>query len=810
MELTGKFRQRLTQSAVGFALAAAGSLIFSAAIPGAAEQPLTSLRAIHALTNTEASHQIPVSFEATVTYYRAYERTLFVQDGDVAIYVQPKEPARLTPGDRVLIQGTTHESFRPFVSATRVTVVGHGNLPTPVRATFQQLIRAEFDCRLVTVRATVRNVDLVQSTDIPSISVQMRSDSGQIDAIIDSDDVNALKNILDAEIEFTGAVSGHFDGKMQVTGILLHANSLSAIKVVKLASKDPWDLPLTPMDQVLTSYHVLNMTPRVRVHGTITYYQPGAAVVLQDGSKSLWIMTASIAPLRIGDQADATGFPDVHDGFLTLTGGEILDRQISTPVAPRSVTWTELATSHHLFDLVSTEAEVVAENRGAAQDEYVLSSGGSLFSAIYRQPPPRSLHPAALSPMKHVALGSKVRVAGICIMGASNPFDTQVPFDILMRTTDDIVTIGAPSLVNVGNLVRVVGILLMVVLIIGVWGWILRMKVQHQTATITAHAETEARVERHNTQLEMKRSRILEDINSSRPMPELIDAIAEMVAFSLDFPFCWCEMPDGVRLGNAPTNLQGLRSIRLDIPARAGGSLGTLFAATETGEPHPQDETSALEAGVRLATLAIETRRLYKDLVYRSEFDLLTDIHNRFSLDRYLEQLIEKSKVEGSIFGMVYVDLDEFKQVNDFYGHHIGDLYLQEVSMRMKRQLRSGDMLARLGGDEFAALMPVVRSRAAIEEIAQRLERCFDAPFAVEGYVLRGGASVGVALYPDDGTSADSLLSAADAAMYVSQAHQAPRCRNARPPAEGALQARRIEPDKDAPISEETGALSPR
>jgi diguanylate cyclase (GGDEF)-like protein len=242
-----------------------------------------------------------------------------------------------------------------------------------------------------------------------------------------------------------------------------------------------------------------------------------------------------------------------------------------------------------------------------------------------------------------------------------------------------------------------------------------------------------------------------------------------MVAFSLGFPFCWCEMPDGARLGNAPAKAKGLRNIHLDIPARAGGSLGTLFAATENDESDPHDEASALEAGVRLATLAIETRRLYKDLVYRSEFDLLTDIHNRFSLDRYLEKLIEKSKVDGSIFGLVYVDLDEFKQVNDFYGHHIGDLYLQEISMRMKRQLRSGDMLARLGGDEFAALMPVVQSRSAIEEIAQRLERCFDAPFAVEGYVLRGGASVGVALYPYDGTSADSLLSAADAAMYVAK-----------------------------------------
>ena len=769
MALSGKSRRILMRAAMCLALSSTMPLMRGADVQEAIGQPLTSLRAVHALTNPQASRQLPVSFEATVTYYRGYERTLFVQDGNLAIYVQPKVQAQLSLGDRVLIKGTTHDSFRPFVSATSIKVVGHPGLPSAAPVTFDQLIRAEFNCRLVTIRATVRSIDLVQSSEKSSISIQMRSEGGPIDAVIDSDNFNGLKNMLDAEVELTGAVSGHFDGKMQVTGILIHASSLSAIKVVKPAARDPWDLPLTPMDEILTGYHVHNLTQRVRVHGTITYSQSGSAVVLQDGSKSLWIMTSSIAPLRVGDQADAIGFPDVHDGFLTLTDGEVLDRQISTPLAARSVTWSELATSHHLFDLISTEAQVVAENLGDAQDEYVLSAGGNLFSAIYRFPPSQSLQPAASPPIKRVALGSKIRVAGICIMGASNPFNTQVPFDILMRTPDDIVTIGGPPLATVGNLVRVVVGLLAIVLIVSMWGWILRIKVQHQTITITTHAETETRIERHSTQLEMKRSRILEDINSSRPMPELIDAITEMVAFSLGFPFCWCEMPDGARLGNAPTNAQGVRKIRLEIPARAGGSLGTLFAATEVGEPRPQDEASALEAGIRLATLAIETRRLYKDLVYRSEFDLLTDIHNRFSLDRYLEQLIEKAKVEGSIFGLVYVDLDEFKQVNDFYGHHIGDLYLQEVSMRMKRQLRSGDMLARLGGDEFAALVPVVRSRSAIEEIAQRLERCFDAPFAVEGYVLRGGASVGVALYPEDGTSSDSLLGAADAAMYVAK-----------------------------------------
>jgi diguanylate cyclase (GGDEF)-like protein len=97
----------------------------------------------------------------------------------------------------------------------------------------------------------------------------------------------------------------------------------------------------------------------------------------------------------------------------------------------------------------------------------------------------------------------------------------------------------------------------------------------------------------------------------------------------------------------------------------------------------------------------------------------------------------------------------------------VGDLFLQEVALRMKRQLRGGDMLARLGGDEFAVLVSEVHNRAGVEEAALRLERCFEEPFAVEGLRLQGAASIGIALYPEDGATRDSLLMAADAAMYA-------------------------------------------
>ena len=180
-----------------------------------------------------------------------------------------------------------------------------------------------------------------------------------------------------------------------------------------------------------------------------------------------------------------------------------------------------------------------------------------------------------------------------------------------------------------------------------------------------------------------------------------------------------------------------------------------------------------------LATLAVETRRLYNDLRHRSEFDLLTDIHNRFSLEKHLDAQIAEARGNAEIFGLIYIDLDEFKQVNDEYGHHIGDLYLQEVARRMKQQLRSHDLLARLGGDEFAALLPMVRSRAGVEEIAQRLEHCFAEPFQVGENRIEGSASFGIALYPENGVSRDSLLSVADASMYVAK--------NAKRPAEADL-----------------------
>ena len=292
---------------------------------------LTSLQAVHLLSNTEASQAVPVAAEGTVVYSRGYESLLFVQDGDVALFVRPPAPMGFLPGDRIFIKGKTQGSFRPLLVASAITLLHHGALPKPVSVTFDELIHAHSSqLGSSEPRSAPANLVVTPGAPIRSASLQLLMEGGHIEVYLDDAHESALKSLLDSEVEITGAAAGKFDDKMQETGIVLYVSSLANVKVLKRGGTGLWSLPITPMDQILSSYHVQESTRRVQVHGTITYYQPGSAVVLQDGSKSLWISTHTREPLQIGDLADGTGFPDAHDRLLTDGGSS----RIATSLPP--------------------------------------------------------------------------------------------------------------------------------------------------------------------------------------------------------------------------------------------------------------------------------------------------------------------------------------------------------------------------------------------------------------------------------------------------------------------------------------------
>ena len=153
-------------------------------------------------------------------------------------------------------------------------------------------------------------------------------------------------------------------------------------------------------------------------------------------------------------------------------------------------------------------------------------------------------------------------------------------------------------------------------------------------------------------------------------------------------------------------------------------------------------------------------------LRHQAMHDGLTDLPNRVLLFDRLEKALENARQQRTIAALLLMDLDRFKEVNDTFGHHFGDVLLKQVALRLRNQLQPHDTVARLGGDEFAIVLTAPPDSTAVAVQARRVLNTLEQPFVVEGQVLEVGASIGIAMYPEHGTDARTLMRRADVAMY--------------------------------------------
>jgi diguanylate cyclase (GGDEF)-like protein len=175
-------------------------------------------------------------------------------------------------------------------------------------------------------------------------------------------------------------------------------------------------------------------------------------------------------------------------------------------------------------------------------------------------------------------------------------------------------------------------------------------------------------------------------------------------------------------------------------------------------------------------------RAIYRDISERKAaevkihqlayYDKLTGLPNRTLLqDRLVHAIADAKRFEYHL-GVVFIDLDHFKKVNDTLGHHIGDLLLQEVAQRLHSSFRENDTAARLGGDEFIVILSGYRNSFNVPHIAQKILKTIGQPCVIEGHELVLSGSVGIAIYPQDGTNAADLLRNADMAMYAAKSEK--------------------------------------
>jgi diguanylate cyclase (GGDEF)-like protein len=169
------------------------------------------------------------------------------------------------------------------------------------------------------------------------------------------------------------------------------------------------------------------------------------------------------------------------------------------------------------------------------------------------------------------------------------------------------------------------------------------------------------------------------------------------------------------------------------------------------------------------ATTALQNGRLVDQITHQALHDQLTGLANRLQFAEQLRKAVNRARSRDDLVTVFYIDLDDFKPVNDEYGHDVGDQLLSALGKRLTSCTRTGDMVARLGGDEFAVLSGTQTSSSEADSVADRLAGAFADPYTIDGHQLRLAASIGRAVFPIDADSADGLLRRADASMFANK-----------------------------------------
>lgn len=721
------------------------------------------------LTKAGEVHELPPDFPAgmrlhltgTITYYDPADGIMFFQDGSGGVYVNTDKDYPVRSGDLVTLDGSPSASFRTEIANDpQIRVIGPGEKFQTTRYTYKDLVAGLGDCKLVSVRGTVRAADLEQHPNVktPSMHLDIAMRDGEVQVYVHPSSAFRPESFLDATVEVTGVAGGAFDAKEQLTGVILYVADLPSIRILHKPDISTRQLPLTAIDDVFQSLSSTDTSRPVRVRGAVTYYKQGEASVLESNGKSIYVQTRGTVDVSVGDVVDAVGFasdreyaPSLREASLVKTGG----RQ---QIAPQPLTYAEASSGRYSDNLISISGKLVSQLRDGDSYTVVIDVDGHLVNGHLEQQ----------GPLEQYQLGSRLQLSGICRIVPFGPWRAAYLSHIEMRDASDLRLISKPSWYTVKHSLELLGALIVIAMAIAIRAAVLKRRVENQTAWIS-----------RSMVVARERSKILELISSNRMLDELLTEICKSAMELL--PGSECTYALQIDGGLAEGEIKQLAAVSdrnplFEIPLTdaAGEVLGKIVVTPCDNYAPVLDREEIYELLSELAALAIRQSLLYRGLVHHSNHDPLTELPNRRLCENRLISALKEAQLSGGQLGVIYIDINRFKYVNDKHGHKAGDLYLQQISARLKSQIRSIDMLARIGGDEFMVIAPFAEGIDRTYALTARLQSCFDEPFDLEGIRIDGSASFGFARYPEHGATTEELTRHADREMYISK-HSDPR-----------------------------------
>jgi signal transduction histidine kinase len=408
-----------------------------------------------------------------------------LQDYTGGIWVDCCNKSKNPPvvGDVVTVVGTVGPgAYSPEIEKTTVNIDGHGPLPRPRNVSFVQLSSGQEDAQYVAIEGIVRTItlrnDALNAAPTEGALLTVDMPEGRIDVALPTQYYNAASGLIGAKVRITATALARKNDDTQATGVLLVAPDISYLKVLCPGPNDLFSARMVPIGALLRYRSHTDYFHRIRLRGTLTYYEQGRRLILQDGSRAIEVIPADSQSLRIGDSIETVGFPTPEAAGPVLRDAVTRRLAQGPPLAPVPITLQEALASRYRSCLVSLHLRLVRVISEPTRTLLLLESGHDLTTAELDA---NIAIPTWLRP------GSDLRLNGINMLtveggiGYLNYRDTTVHSVLLLQSLDDISLISPATWWNqtrLLSLIVVLGILLTSFLVLLMYVQLKRWKVE--------------------------------------------------------------------------------------------------------------------------------------------------------------------------------------------------------------------------------------------------------------------------------------------------------------------------------------------
>lgn len=472
-------------------------------------EELNTAASVRSLTIKQAQQQPPVRLRGVVTFFHENLYSRFIQDETAGIYLRESTntPA-LVPGQVVEVEGMASPGeYAPIVEPHRVQVVGEASLPAPKAVTYEQLASGKEDSQFVEIAGIVRSVQIHESSQ--HFLIEIATGGGRLSVYVRQLPVAQTENLLDSTVRVRGVCSTLFNHRRQLFAIRLMVPRPEDLVIEQPAPAQPFETAARPISSLLQFAPQETYGHRVKVVGTVIYYQAEQALFLQDGEQGVEVQTRSREPLQMGDRVEAIGFvgqgeytPVLQDAiFRKIAGGE--------PPKPERIAPDAALKGTHDCRLVQVAAKILDRAMHGPERFLILQESETIFHAYLSQPEGQD----AFAGLEN---GSRILVTGVCRIEPGEWLAGETwrakSFRIQLRSADDVQLLQAPPWWTLKKVLWIAGALGFVALAAFSWIVVLRRQVTERTRELEIQIHERQLAERWR-EIEQERSRVAHDLH---------------------------------------------------------------------------------------------------------------------------------------------------------------------------------------------------------------------------------------------------------------------------------------------------------